>query len=227
MGSRPPGALPHGNPAAAPDETLIALARAGDRRAFDALVQRYRPRVFALALHLTGSAADADDVVQDTFVRAFRRLDRFEGRSRFFTWLYRIALNRALSRTAETGRRRTAPFDDERVRAAVSVDAMDDPRRAYELQERYALLVEALDRLSPSLRATLILVVIHGLEQREAAAILGCREGTVGWRLHEARARLRTSVARLSRDPTPLPRRRALPSLEELIEKWCAAPRGC
>ena len=68
---------------------LVAQAKAGDAQAFDALVRRYRKRIFALALHLSGSECDADDIVQDVFVRAYRALPEFEGRSEFFTWVYR------------------------------------------------------------------------------------------------------------------------------------------
>src|SRR5271156_5846283 len=75
---------------------LVDGAKRGDPRAFDELVRRYRKRIFALALHLSGSESDADDISQDVFLRAFHTLEQFEGRSEFFTWIYRLAVNRAL-----------------------------------------------------------------------------------------------------------------------------------
>ena len=75
---------------------LVALAKAGDLRAFEELVRRYRRRIYALALHLTGSKSDADDIAQDVFMRAYRALAGFEGKSEFFTWVYRMAVNLSL-----------------------------------------------------------------------------------------------------------------------------------
>jgi RNA polymerase sigma-70 factor (ECF subfamily) len=173
---------------------LVARARAGDRRAFDALLLRYRPRIFALALHITGNASEADDITQDAFVRAYRHLARFEGRSHFFTWLYRIAIHRAWNARRDSARRRGTPLDDDRVLAAIQVDA-DDPEEAAVLRERYAELVTAFDELSPTLRTTVTLVALQGLSHKEAAVVLETSEGTVAWRIHEARAQLRRSLA--------------------------------
>ena len=169
-------------------------AQAGDRAAFDDLVRRYRARIYALTLHLTGSRSEADDITQDVFTRAYQQLHTFAGRSEFFTWLYRIAVNRALNARRDTARRRTSGLDDPRVQAAVAVDAYGDPRRAAELRQTYARLVDALDRLSPTLRSTVVLVALQGLSHDEAAAVLGCPSGTVAWRIHEARNQLRASL---------------------------------
>lgn len=183
-------------------EALVAAAKGGDQRAFEALYARYRPRIFALALHLTGEASDAEDVTQDAFLKAYARLESFEGRSAFFTWLYRIALHRALNLQRDRGRRRTVGLDDARVAAAVQVEACGDPQRALELQERYARLLAAFDGLSDTLRTTVVLTTLQGLSHREAAVVLGTTEGTVSWRVHEARRRLRARMD--ARDPTPV-----------------------
>src|SRR5512139_4300 len=114
---------------------LVDACKAGDGAAFDELVRRYRPRIYALALHLTGSPSDADDITQDAFIRAYAKIHDFEGRSEFFTWLYRIALHRALNGRRDRRRRHTVDLDDPRVAAAVQVDAAGDPRRAVELTE--------------------------------------------------------------------------------------------
>jgi RNA polymerase sigma-70 factor (ECF subfamily) len=176
-------------------EKLVRRAQEGDRAAFDELVRRYRARIYALTLHLTGSRSEADDITQDVFTRAYQQLGTFAGRSEFFTWLYRIAVNRALNARRDTARRRTSGLDDPRVQAAVAVDAYGDPRRAAELRQTYARLVVALDRLSPSLRSTVVLVALQGLAHDEAAAVLGCSTGTVAWRIHEARNQLRAALA--------------------------------
>ena len=176
-------------------DRLVKRAQAGDRAAFDDLVRRYRARIYALTLHLTGSRSEADDITQDVFTRAYQQLHTFAGRSEFFTWLYRIAVNRSLNARRDTARRRTSGLDDPRVQAAVAVDAYGDPRRQAELSQTYARLVTALDRLSATLRSTVVLVSLQGLSHDEAAAVLGCPAGTVAWRIHEARNQLRAALA--------------------------------
>lgn len=183
--------------AAEREEALLWAARQGDRRAFGQLVRLHRPRIVALGLQLTGCRQDAEDVAQETFLRAWRHLSGFRGRSAFGTWLYRIALRRALSLRSSATQRlvRAVPPDDPRLRAAVAVDAGSDPQRALQLREQYAALLGAFDALSGPLRATVALTVLHGLSHAEAAEVLGVREGTVAWRLHEARRRLREALA--------------------------------
>jgi RNA polymerase sigma-70 factor (ECF subfamily) len=183
-------------------DRLVQRAQAGDRAAFDDLVRRYRARIYALTLHLTGSRSEADDITQDVFTRAYQQLHTFAGRSEFFTWLYRIAVNRSLNARRDTARRRTSGLDDPRVQAAVAVDAYGDPRRAAELRQTYSRLVTALDRLSPTLRSTVVLVSLQGLSHDEAAAVLGCPAGTVAWRIHEARNQLRASLEGVVDDVT-------------------------
>jgi RNA polymerase sigma-70 factor (ECF subfamily) len=178
---------------------LVERARRGDPAAFCELVRRYRDRIVALALHLSGSASDADDIAQDVFLAAYQRLASFEGRSEFFTWIYRMAVNRSLNLGRDHGRRREAPLDDPRVDRALAVDAAGDPARAAELRQTYARLVVALDRLPPDMRASVVLVVLQGLSHAEAAVVQACPPGTVAWRIHEARARLRRDLG--SADP--------------------------
>lgn len=178
----------------------MAAAKAGEPGAFDALVKAYRPRVLALALHITGSASDADDVAQEVFLGAYRHMDEFAGRSQFFTWLYRIALNQSLN-YRRRHRQRRYHLDDDRVQAAVAVDAAEDPRRALELRESYALLLQGLDALSEKLQSTVVLVALQGLSYQEAAIVLETSEGTIAWRLNEARQQLRATIDRLERRP--------------------------
>jgi RNA polymerase sigma-70 factor (ECF subfamily) len=176
---------------------LVACAKAGDPRAFDELVRRYRKRIFALALHLSGSEHDADDITQDVFIRAFRALDRFEGRSEFFTWVYRLAVNRALDARRTRARRSESSIDDvdPRIERAVEVDAHGDPRRAAELRQTYARVLEALDSLPPEMKTTVVLVALQGFSNAEAAVVQKCSRGTIAWRMHEARKRLLAATA--------------------------------
>ncbi len=183
---------------------LVEAARRGDPLAFEALVKRYRHRIFALALHMTGSPSDADDITQDAFVRAYKNIQRFEGRSEFFTWLYRIALNRALNVRRDRTRRRTADLDDPRVTVAIAVDSNGDPHRALELRQTYTYLVRAFDRLSPLLKTTIALTMMQGLSYPEAAVVLETTEGTIAWRIHEARKQMRNALDGMFKDPTPL-----------------------
>jgi RNA polymerase sigma-70 factor (ECF subfamily) len=176
---------------------LVARAKAGDPRAFDALVRRYRPRIFALALHLSGSESDADDIVQDVFVRAYAALDRFEGRSEFFTWVYRLTLNRAFDARRARARRREAAIDeyDPRIERSIEVDAPGDPARAAELRQIYVRVLRALDALPHAISATVVLVALQGLSNVEAAVVQGCSPKTIGWRLHVGRKQLLEAIA--------------------------------
>jgi RNA polymerase sigma-70 factor (ECF subfamily) len=169
---------------------LVLQAQQGRQGAFSELMRRYRPRIYALALHLIGDEHDADDVAQETFLRAYRSLDGFRGAAEFYTWVYRIAVNLALNVKRRNGRNQTEPMTDPRVALAVQVDSYGDPRRAAELRQSYTRLVAALDDLPEHLRSTVVLVALQGLTHDEAAAVLGCQTGTIGWRIHQAREQL-------------------------------------
>jgi RNA polymerase sigma-70 factor (ECF subfamily) len=142
--------------------------------------------------------AEAEDVTQEAFVRAYRALGRFDGRSEPYTWLYRIAVNLSLNaiRARKSARRTVAPPESEGRLDAIqeakpqSVDPTDAARR-----QLYVALSEAIDGLSETLRTTLILVCIDGQSHEEAAQILDAPEGTIAWRVHEARRKLRETLA--------------------------------
>ena len=179
------------------DRELVEAARKGDSEAFGVLVRRLQKRINRLAAHLLRDGAEAEDVTQDTFVRAYAALDRFDGRSEAFTWMYRIAVNLSLNaiRSRKTSRKATTP-DDPRIEGLLadkkSVEA--DPARLAADRQAARALAEGVDRLSETLRTTLILVGVDGLSHAEAAAVLGCPEGTIAWRVHEARKKLRAHL---------------------------------
>jgi RNA polymerase sigma-70 factor, ECF subfamily len=190
---------------------LVARAKAGDAAAFSALVRRYRRRIFALALHLTGSASEADDIAQDVFLRAYQVLDSFEGRSEFFTWVYRMAVNRSLNARRNRERRGETPMDDARIDFAIAVDAVGNPGLEAELRQTYGLLLRALDNLPAAMRTSVVLVALQGMSHGEVAVVQKCSVGTVAWHLHEARKQLHAALApELEPRPGRLVRRRPL-----------------
>ena len=146
------------------DRELVEAARKGDSEAFGVLVRRHQKRIYRLAAHLLRDGAEAEDVTQDTFVRAYAALDRFDGRSEAFTWMYRIAVNLSLNaiRSRKTSRKATTP-DDPRIEGLLadkkSVEA--DPARLAADRQAARALAEGVDRLSETLRPTLILSLIH------------------------------------------------------------------
>ena len=175
------------------DRELVTAAREGDAEAFGLLVRRHQRRVYRLAVHLLKSGAEAEDVTQDTFVRAYGALDRFDGRSEPFTWIYRICVNLSLNALRSRKTRRASSPDDPRIEGLL-VDnrpAGGSPARSTADKQLGRALVEGIDELSDTLRTTLVLVCIDGLSHAEAGEVLGCPEGTIAWRVHEARKKLR------------------------------------
>jgi RNA polymerase sigma-70 factor (ECF subfamily) len=183
------------------DEALVAQAARGNREAFDELVKRYQSRMFQLVRILTSGDADAEDLVQDTFVRAYRAVGRFRGDSTFRTWLHRIAVNVVRTHAARRKSRgdrkplaysaRGEPLDpghgdDEASIGRVPAD--DDLENAV-VQRR--MIDQALARLPPELRLLITLRDIQGLEYREIARITGLPIGTVESRIFRGRRRLR------------------------------------
>lgn len=185
--------------AKASDQELIDGARNGDAEAFGVLVRRYQKRIFRLAVHMLHDESEAEDVTQETFVRAYQGLDRFQGNSQPYTWLYRIAVNLSLNIIrARKPRQHTTEGSDPRIENWVAARAPmtgSDPASTSEQRQLATALCEAIDDLSDSLRTTLVLVCLEGIRHDEAAQILGCPEGTVAWRVHEARRKLKEKLA--------------------------------
>ena len=177
------------------DRELVDRARTGDLSAFDALVRRHHGRIHRLALHMMRDRAEAEDVAQETFIRAYQALARFDGRSEPYTWLYRIAVNLSLNllRSRRTQKARVDVQDPrlDGLLAETRPSAQADPTGDAERKQIYGALCEGIDGLSETLRTTLILVCIDGRSHDEASEILGAPPGTIAWRVHEARRKLR------------------------------------
>ncbi|HEY3352404.1 MAG TPA: sigma-70 family RNA polymerase sigma factor [Polyangia bacterium] len=172
------------------DNDDIRRARDGDREAFGELVRRYHRRVYATAFRVVGNHSDADDLTQEAFLRAFRALPTFDGRSDFFTWLYRIVVNLALNLLRQQQRHRATPLDDGRLPAGWDRGGTDLRSQA-EAKDLVARVGEVLGTLSPTLRITVVLALIEEMPHKIVAEILGCSEGTVAWRVNQARKQLR------------------------------------
>jgi RNA polymerase sigma-70 factor (ECF subfamily) len=178
----------------ATDRELVDAAREGDGEAFGTLMRRHQRRIYRLAVHLLRDAAEAEDVTQETFVRAYGALARFDGRSEAFTWIYRIAVNLSLNTIrARKSDRKGVSADDPRLEGSLveTRAGSASPQGASESRELGRALCEGLDSLSDTLRTTLILVGVDGLSHTQAGEVLGCPEGTVAWRVHEARKKLK------------------------------------
>ena len=176
------------------DRELVDAAREGDSEAFGALMRRHQKRIYRLALHLLRDAAEAEDATQETFVRAYGALERFDGRSEAFTWIYRIAVNLSLNVIrARKPNRKAVSSDDPRLEGVLveTRAGSANPLGDTENRELGRALCEGMDALSDTLRTTLILVGVDGLSHAQAGEVLGCPEGTVAWRVHEARKKLK------------------------------------
>jgi RNA polymerase sigma-70 factor (ECF subfamily) len=165
------------------DAALVAACRRGEQRAMEALYHQYKRRVFGLCHRIAG-VSDAEEVAQEAFVRIFRGLGSFRGDAQLGTWIYRLAVNAALSHVARRGRRSEIGDDDHLDKVAAPDEARRDPRLSDRVQA-------ALDKLPGGYRAILVLHDIEGLSHEECAAILDCRIGTSKSQLHKARGKMR------------------------------------
>lgn len=186
------------DPVEASDQSLIAECLQGRTDAFGLLVRKYQDRLYRTMIALVGSREDAQDVVQDAFVRAFQNLDSFRGNAAFYTWLYRIALNTASSRR----RRRRPERSIEGLRERSGREPIDErpgarPAENLDRRERVEQLHRALARLSEDHRTALVLKEMEGYKYEEIAEILECPIGTVRSRLHRARLELREHLEEL------------------------------
>ncbi len=179
------------------DHELLRACRRGDKKAFEELVQRYQRKVLAVAVGMVHNPEDAMEIAQDSFVKAFQNLDRFKGESSFYTWLYRIVVNRAIDFQRRQRRHPTVAFEEggvgDEVKEGDTVwnnDASLDPFRRAQSQEIGERVAQAVDELTPDHKAVILLREVEGLSYEEISRVMQCSKGTVMSRLHYARKKL-------------------------------------
>jgi len=185
------------------DVALVERASSGDSGAFEALVEKYQDRVYNIALRMTRRPEEAEDVTQETFLKVYRALPNFGGRSKVYTWIFRIAVNASLSRLRSLGRRRdhevTMPIgstsEDEDAPAALDPASREaTPAESAETADSAQRVQRAIDQLGEDDRAVVVLRDFEGLSYDEIAEAVGSTRAAVKSRLHRARLELATKL---------------------------------
>ena len=197
----PPAAKPP-TPEPGPEEELklVGRARKGDLAAYDELVRRYQERIYATVYHMTSNHEDANDLAQEAFIKAFQALKSFKGGSSFYTWVYRIAVNKTINFLKQRRNRVHMSLDDLDFNAEHDPDLValisdKTPRREVNLSELQEKLNEATQRLSEPHRLVVVLHDVQGLSHEEIAKIMDCNIGTVRSRLFYARQQLQAYLS--------------------------------
>ena len=173
------------------DIALVHACKQGDVNAFEQLVKRYDTRLFRIAQHVTHNREDAEDAVQEAFLKAFRNLSKFQEKSQFSTWLIRITVNESLMKVRKQRHTREVPIESDSHEELEVVDWSPNPEQLYRTSELRDILRSQLQELPPSLRVTFILRDIEGLSSEEAAQVLDITIDAVKARLWRARLKLR------------------------------------
>jgi RNA polymerase sigma-70 factor (ECF subfamily) len=177
------------------EKEWLELSRKGDHAAFENLIRNYQHMIHSITFRMTGSMADAEDLAQETFIRAFQQLASFRGESKFSSWLCRVAMNASLNWRQREARRAEIHRQWSSENISADSPAADSTRQDEESQRVQA----ALDRLPAKQRAAIILTVYQEMNHAEAARALGCSEATVSWRIFAARAKLKRWLKPASR----------------------------
>lgn len=177
------------------DRILVAEAQTGDYEAFDTLIRRYQERVYATIYHMTSNHEDANDLTQETFIKAHKALRNFKGDSSFFTWVYRIAINKTINFLKSRKNKihlslNDLDFNAEHDPEIVAFVSENTPRRDLSLSELHEKLNEAMQKLSDVHRLVVTLHDVQGLSHEEISKIMDCNTGTVRSRLFYARQQL-------------------------------------
>jgi RNA polymerase sigma-70 factor (ECF subfamily) len=204
-----PAVLSASDPGA--DEVLVSAAKNGNQRAFEVLVERHQQRMLAFARRYTRVREDAEDVVQQTFQKAFVHLNTFQGKSSFSTWLTRIAINEALMLMRRGRALREIPVDDSNDHGVAGsameiADASPDPETSYLRRERVQILSETLGTLRPGMRTAIELRELAELSTEETARRMGISVAAVKARLFHARKKLQEQLSRYMK-PNPTHRK--------------------
>ncbi|MDD5261400.1 MAG: sigma-70 family RNA polymerase sigma factor [Methylacidiphilales bacterium] len=183
-----------------PDETLVDRVLAGDIQAFDWLVLRYKERLYGVIYNMTSNHDDTNDLLMEAFDKAFRSLGSYKKNASFYTWVYRIALNRTINHINKN-KKRSKDFSlnemnlDESTEKELADEGALTGERSSELGELQNKLNESLQKLSESHRAVVVLYDIDGMSHADIAKTMNCSEGTVRSRLHYAHQYLQKSLA--------------------------------
>jgi RNA polymerase sigma-70 factor (ECF subfamily) len=193
--------MPVSSQAGTDETTLVAQSREGDTAAFGELVRRYEGKIFRLAQHVTQNREDAEDVLQETFMKAYEHLDQFQGNSKFYTWIVRIAVNQALMKLRRRKTDKSVSLDetidtgeDTMVREIAAWD--EDPEQRFSRDELGGILDTAVQSLDPPYRSVFVLRDIDELSTEETADALGLSVPAVKSRLLRARLQLREKLTR-------------------------------
>ncbi|MGE4488384.1 MAG: RNA polymerase sigma factor [Kiritimatiellales bacterium] len=182
------------------DLELVHRSQAGDHAAYEELVRRYHDRIYALVYNMTSNREDAEDLVQEVFVKAWKALGHFREQSGFYTWVYRIALNRTINFRKKRNRRQGVSFDDfdpdiKQAESYREFSSKGSVLRKMSLGEFQKKMNEALEKLSQKHRAVVVMHDVQGMPHAEIADIMRCSEGTVRSRLFYARKQLQAELA--------------------------------
>jgi RNA polymerase sigma-70 factor (ECF subfamily) len=191
-------------PAATLEGDLVQRARKGDLSAYDELVKRYQERIYATIYHMTSNHEDANDLAQDSFIKAYQALKSFKGGSSFYTWLYRIAVNKTINFLKQRKNKHhfslnDLDFNTEHNPDLVALISDKTPLRDAGLTELQKKLNEALHKLSEPHRMVVVLHDVQGMSHEEIAEIMDCNIGTVRSRLFYARQQLQGYLAEYAR----------------------------
>lgn len=183
------------------EAALVARTREGDPRAFGQLVRKYEGKIFRLAQHITQNREDAEDVLQETFLKAYEHLDQFQGNSKFYTWIVRIAVNQALMKLRKRKSDKTVSIDETidtgEDTVAREIAAWDEnPEERYSREELHSILSSAIDSLAAPYRAVFVLRDMEELSTEETAEALELSVPAVKSRLLRARLQLRDKLTR-------------------------------
>ena len=181
------------------DEDLVLRSQQGDVRAFDELVERYHGKIYGLTYNMTSNREDAEDLTQEVFVKAFEALPRFRGNSSFYTWLYRIAVNKTINYRKKRNRKRTLSLDlfDQEIKTDDvyhALTAKGSPLRSISLSELQEKLNEALQNLSEKHRTVVVMHDMQGIPHEEIAKVVKASVGTVRSRLFYARRQMQSEL---------------------------------
>lgn len=196
-----PASTPNASePTSAEEADLVKRAVGGELAAYDELVRRYQERVYATIYHMTANHEDANDLAQETFIKAYQALNTFKGGSSFYTWLYRIAVNKTINFLKQRRHRTQMSLDDLDFNAEhdpdlVALISEKTPRREVNLAELQEKLNAAMQKLSESHRLVVALHDVQGLSHEEIAEIMDCNIGTVRSRLFYARQQLQALLS--------------------------------